>query len=94
MPQIRVTEESYRLLKERATKERRTLSNMVEVLLIPTVDDPNPPTSDDNLPTHVDKAASLAVRVAMATERHAVCTCGPGERAKGKHNKWCPMKGK
>ena len=35
MPQIRVSEESYRLLKERAQRERRTLSNMVEVLLIP-----------------------------------------------------------
>ena len=39
MPQIRVSEESYRLLKERAARERRSLSNMVEVLLIPTVDD-------------------------------------------------------
>jgi len=23
-----------------------------------------------------------------------VCTCGPGERAKGKHNKYCPLRGK
>ena len=23
-----------------------------------------------------------------------VCTCGPGEQAKGKHNKWCPLRGK
>lgn len=50
MPQIRISEESYRLLKERAKRERRTLSNMVEVLLIPTVDD-IPPTGVDRTVT-------------------------------------------
>jgi hypothetical protein len=27
-------------------------------------------------------------------EARPPCTCGPGERAKGKHSKWCPMRGK
>ena len=27
-------------------------------------------------------------------ELKPICTCGPGERAKGKHNKYCPLRGK
>jgi hypothetical protein len=99
MPQIRVSEEAYRLLKERAKRERRTLSNMVEVLLTPCVLEEGVavvgtvptlvhrmPTPDDNLPTRVDSPPTSALS--------SGCTCGPGERAKGKHNKWCPMRGK
>ena len=39
MPQIRISDEVYRLLKGRAQQERRSLTNMLEVLLIPTIDD-------------------------------------------------------
>jgi hypothetical protein len=62
MPQIRISDVAYRELKERAKRERRTLSMMVEILLLPcagdgevTVDD-NLPTVSDSAPTTVEKA--------------------------------------
>jgi hypothetical protein len=36
----------------------------------------------------------IAAHEAGETTRVDVCTCGPGEKAKGKHNKYCPMRGK
>ena len=29
---------------------------------------------------------------AFQTFAESPCTCGPGERVKGKHNRWCPAK--
>ena len=82
MPQIRISEESYHLLKERAKWERRTLSNMVEVLLIPTVDD-IPPTGVDR--TVTDAPAHQADIEGAAPLR--LCSCGraidPQENCEG-----------
>jgi len=86
MPQIRVSEESYRLLKERAQRERRTLSNMVEVLLIPRDSDLGTrfaPTPDDNLPTLVESGAA-----SRATQR-SQCVCPAEMVRKGKHLRQC-----
>ena len=36
----------------------------------------------------------IEVHTAGDTKRVDVCTCGAGERAKGRHNKYCPLRGK
>lgn len=37
---------------------------------------------------------TLKVSPAFDSAPTSLCTCGPGERAKGRHNKYCPMRGK
>lgn len=102
MPQIRVSEIAYRELKARASKERRTLSAIIENLLIPINGEPaETPATVDNTPTTIDTTPTTIgprkARVEYSVSRKgtqvspASCTCGPGERAKGKHNKYCPM---
>ena len=48
MPQVRISEVAYRELKARAKREKRTLSAVIERLLLPT--------DVDREPTPVDRA--------------------------------------
>ena len=132
MAQVRLSEEAYQLLKARAKREKRTLSAVLEMLLVDTTPtgsvwhtaaagDPGYGFGERSLepgeehlfsspldaqgipPDSVKGKASArpatlhgldpaAAHVLAEALLHPKCTCGPGERAKGKHSKYCPMR--
>ena len=103
MPLIRVSEESYRVLKEMAKVQRRSLASMIEVLLIPAAGESpvtvvlpvasmaEPLTDVDKVFTSVNRAATHPRPHQKASpgsvDAYFACSC-PG-KGKGQHLKSC-----
>lgn len=99
---LRLPDELYDALKSQAGKSHRSLHGQIlgaleyyvraRAFTAPPLD-PTSPSLDESGLTEAQK------RLVDAAQRPVlVCTCSPGERAegvgKGKHNRWCPMRGK
>jgi plasmid stability protein len=95
---LRLSDELHAKLKAEAAVCGRSLHAHILWLVDPARGIPrrilDPPVTPTPTQPIVAVSSPFDLTEGVVYDWQEVCTCGPGERAKGRHNKYCPLRGK
>ena len=87
---LRLPDELAEVIERGARHERRSIHAHI-LWLLEGATTLQVPDNVQELVVNIPPQVSSEMKVIQGGN---LCTCGPGEKAKGKHNRWCPMRGK